>query len=91
MDMKHETPKKLVVLATHGDEEPPKTLDETGYCGTLNITLIILINPNFNMVMGYTLDQHEYFSGLSLVSKRETLMGSNKNVTLVCLEFVLYV
>ena len=27
MNMEHETPKKLVVLATHGDGEPPKTLD----------------------------------------------------------------
>ena len=27
MDMEHETPKKLDVLATHGDGEPPKTLD----------------------------------------------------------------
>ena len=27
MDMEHETSKKLVVLATHGDGEPPKTLD----------------------------------------------------------------
>ena len=27
MDMEHETPKKLVVLAAHGDREPPKTLD----------------------------------------------------------------
>ena len=27
MDMEHEIPKKLGVLATHGDEEPPKTLD----------------------------------------------------------------
>ena len=27
MDMEHETPKTLVVLATHGDGEPPKTLD----------------------------------------------------------------
>ena len=25
--MEHETPKKLVVLAIHGDGEPPKTLD----------------------------------------------------------------
>ena len=30
MDMEHETPKQLVVLATHGDGEPPKTLD-AGY------------------------------------------------------------
>ena len=27
MDMEHETPKKLVVHATHGDGEPPKILD----------------------------------------------------------------
>ena len=30
MDMEHEIPKKLGVLATHGDGEPPKTLD-AGY------------------------------------------------------------
>ena len=27
MDMEHEIPKKLGVLATHGDGEPPKILD----------------------------------------------------------------
>ena len=27
MDMEHKIPKKLGVLAAHGDEEPPKTLD----------------------------------------------------------------
>ena len=27
MDMEHEIPKKLGVLATHGDGEPPKFLD----------------------------------------------------------------
>ena len=27
MDMAHKIPKKLGVLATHGDGEPPKTLD----------------------------------------------------------------
>ena len=27
MDMEHEIPKQLGVLAPHGDEEPPKTLD----------------------------------------------------------------
>ena len=26
MDMEHQIPKTLVVLATHGDGEPPKTL-----------------------------------------------------------------
>ena len=30
MDMEHEIPKKLGVLATHGDGEPPKTLN-AGY------------------------------------------------------------
>ena len=30
MDMEHEIPKKLGVPATHGDGEPPKTLD-VGY------------------------------------------------------------
>ena len=27
MDAEHEIPKKLGLLATHGDGEPPKTLD----------------------------------------------------------------
>ena len=27
MDREHEIPKKLGLLATHGDGEPPKTLD----------------------------------------------------------------
>ena len=41
--MEHETPKTLVVIATHGDGEPPKPLD-VGMWKTLNTSLIILIN-----------------------------------------------
>ena len=44
MDMEHEIPKKLGVLATHGDGEPPKTLD-AGYVKILCTTLIILRKP----------------------------------------------
>ena len=59
MDMEDEIPKKLGVLATHGDEEPPKTLDAR------YVTDIIYYfdNPEktpFNFVMGDTLDQREY-------------------------------
>ena len=54
MDMEHETPKKLDVLATHGDEEPPKTLDAR------YVTDIMYYFDNsektpFNLVMGVTL------------------------------------
>ena len=45
MDMEHEIPKKLGVLATHGDGEPPKTLD-AGYVKILCTTLIILRKPH---------------------------------------------
>ena len=58
MDMEHKTPKTLVVLATHGDGEPPKTL---GACYVKNI-MHYFDNPEktpFNMIMGDTLDQHE--------------------------------
>ena len=41
MDMEHVIPKKLVVLATHGDGEPSKTLDAR-YVKILCTTLIIL-------------------------------------------------
>ena len=45
MDMEHEIPKKLGVLATHGDGEPPKTLDAR-YVKILCTTLIILRKPH---------------------------------------------
>ena len=41
MDMEHEIPKKLGVLAAHGDGEPPKTLDAR-YVKNIITTLIIL-------------------------------------------------
>ena len=58
MDMEHETPKKLVVLATHGDGEPPKTLDAHYVTDIMHY----FDNPEktpFNMIMGVTLDQRE--------------------------------
>ena len=77
MDMEHETPKKLVVLATHGDEEPPKTLDD-GYVWNIKY---FFDNPDkspFNMVMGYTLDQREYFRDYRLTQKGKHLWDQIK-------------
>ena len=55
--MKHQ---KIVVLATHGDGEPPKTLDAR----YVQDIMYYFDNPEktpFNYVMGDTLDQREYF------------------------------
>ena len=82
MDMEHEIPKKLGVLATHGDGEPPKTLDSS-YVKNI---MYYFDNPGktlFNYVMGDTLDQREYIRDYRL-THRETIMGSNSYVTLVC-------
>ena len=60
MDMEHEIPKRIGVDATHGDGEPPKTLDA---CYVTEI-MYYFDNPEktpFNLVMGVTLDQREYF------------------------------
>ena len=68
--MKHQ--KKLVVLATHGDGEPPKTLDA---CYVENI-MHYFDNPKknpFNMIMGDTLDQREYFRDYCLTQKGKLL------------------
>ena len=54
--MEHEIPKKLGLLATHGDGEPPKTLD-VHYVKDI---MHYFNNPEktpFNYVMGDTLDQ----------------------------------
>ena len=88
MDMEHEIPKKLGVLATHGDRGPPKTLD-VGYVKDI---MYYFDNPEktpFNFIMGDTLDQREYFRGYRSIKKRETIMGSIYYVTLVCLESML--
>ena len=82
MDMEHEIPKILGVLATHGDGEPPKTRD-VGYVKDI---MYYFNNPEktpFNYVMGVTLDQREYFRDYRL-KKRETIMGSNSYIEVVC-------
>ena len=45
MDMKNEIPKKLGLLATHGDGERPKTLD-AHYVKDIMHYLIILRKPH---------------------------------------------
>ena len=72
--MKHETPKKLGVLATHGDGEPPKTLDAR----YVTEILYYFANPKktpFNFVMGDTLDQREYFRDYRLTHKKGNYYG----------------
>ena len=72
MDMEHETPKKLVVLATHGDGEPPKTLDARYVKNIMHY----FDNPEktpFNLIMGVTLDQREYFKDYLLTHKAKLL------------------
>ena len=83
MDMEHEIPKKIGLLSAHGDGEPPKTLD----AGYVKHIMYYFNNPKktpFNYVMGVTLDQREYFRGLPLDTKRETIIGSNSYIVLVC-------
>ena len=72
MDMEHEIPKKLGVLATHGDGEPPKTLD----AHYVKDIMYYFDNPEktpFNYVMGVTLDQREYFRDYRLTRKGKLL------------------
>ena len=78
MDMKHEIPEQLGILATHGDGEPPKTLDD-GY--VINI-MYYFDNPektSFNYVTGDTLDQREYFRDYRLTQK-----GNYYGIKLIC-------
>ena len=72
MDMEHEIPKKLGVLATHGDGEPPKTLD-AGYVKNMYYFINPEKTPPFNLVMGVTLDQREYFRDYRLTQKGKLL------------------
>ena len=70
--MEHEIPKKLGVLAAHGDEEPPKTLDAR----YVTDIMYYFDNPEktpFNLVMGDTLDQREYFRDYRLTQKGKLL------------------
>ena len=72
MDMEHETPKKLVVLATHGDGEPPKTLDAR-YVKNINHYFDNPEKTPFNLIMGDMLDQCEYFRDYCLTQKAKQL------------------
>ena len=72
MDMEHEIPKKLGVLATHGDGVTPKTPD-SHYVKDI---MYYFDNPEkipFNFIMGDTLDQHEYFRDYRLTQKGKLL------------------
>ena len=65
--------KKKGVLATHGDGEPPKTLD-AHYVTNI---MYYFDNPEktpFNYVMGVTLDQPEYFRDYRLTHKGKLLL-----------------
>ena len=78
MDMEHEIPKTLGVLAAHGDEEPPKTLDAR----YVTDIMYYFDNPEktpFNLVMGVTLDQREYFRDYRLTQK-----GNYYGIKFIC-------
>ena len=53
--MEHEIPRKLGVLATHGDGEPPKTLD-AHYVKNIKDYFDYPEKTRFNLIMGDTLD-----------------------------------
>jgi hypothetical protein len=64
--------KKLVVLATHEDGEPHKTLDARYVKNIMHY----FDNPEktpFNLIMGDTLDQCEYFRDYRLTQKGKLL------------------
>ena len=70
--MEHEIPKKLGVLATHGDGGPPKTLNSR----YVKEIMYYFDNPEktpFNYVMGDMLDQREYFRDYRLTQKGKLL------------------
>ena len=71
MDMEHKIPKK-VVLATHGDGEPPKTLYD-GYMENIKYNYDNLDKSPFNLIIGDTLDHLEYFRDYRLSQKGEHL------------------
>ena len=77
MDMEHETPKKLVVLATQGDGEHPKTLD-AGYVENIKYYFANPDKSPFNLIMGDTLDHREYFRDYRLSQKGKHLWDQIK-------------
>ena len=72
MDMEHEIPKKLGVLAAYGDEEPPKTIDAR-YVIDIMYYFDNPENTPFNYVMGDTLEQREYYRDYRLTQKGKLL------------------
>ena len=86
MDMEHEIPKKGL-LATRGDGEPPKTLD----AHYVKDIMYYFNNPEktpFNLIMGVTLDQHEYFRDYRLTQKGK-LLWDQIHIEVVCLAAML--
>ena len=76
--MEHEIPKKLGLLATHRDGEPPKTLD----AHYVKDIMYYFDNPEktpFNFIMGDTLDQREYFRDYRFTQK-----GNYYGIKLIC-------
>ena len=72
MDMEHEIPKKLGVLATHVDGVTPK-IPDSHYVKDI---MYYFDNPEktpFNLIMGVTLDQREYFGDYCLTHKGKLL------------------
>ena len=72
MDMEHEYQKLLGVHTTHGDGEPPKTLDAR-YVKNSNHYFDNPEKTPFNLIMGDTLDQREYFRDYCLTQKGKPL------------------
>ena len=70
--MDHDTPNFFVVLATHGDGEPPKTLD-AHYVKDITYYFDNPKKTPFNFIMGVTLDQREYFRDYHLTHKGKLL------------------
>ena len=64
--------KKLGVLATHGDGKPPKTLDAR-YVKNIKHYFDNPEKTLFNLIMGGTLDQCEYFRDYCLSQKGKLL------------------
>ena len=60
--------KKLVVLATHGDGEPPKTLNAR-YMKNIKHYFDNPEKTPFNLIMGDMLDQREYYRDYRLTQK----------------------
>ena len=78
MDMEHEIPKKLGVLAAHGDGEPPKTLDAR-YVTDIMYYFHNSETTSFNYVIGAMLDQREYFRDYRLTQK-----GNYYGIKFIC-------